>query len=154
MLLGAQLPLDQGWRVVEGDLYDVANRVREYDPDARLVREDESGALGLARINREHPVMPGEVLVFAAHSLDPETGQRLYGEPDARVVRHQRIADGHTIKNTTVWARRRRDALRADRERERAGRHEWSREQAHEFVWRRQRIDLGRRTTMQVPRAV
>ena len=154
MLLGATLPLDPGWRVVEGDLHDISRRVQEYDPDARLVRDDQSGALGLARIMRGSALMPEDFMIFAAHSLDPETGQRLYGEPDARVTRHQRIADGHTIANTTVWARRRRDALAAQRDAQKAERSEWSREHAKEFVWRRNRIDLGRRPTTHVPKEI
>lgn len=154
MLLGATLSLDSGWRVVEGDLHDISRRVQEYDPDARLVRDDQSGALGLARVMRGNVLMPEEFLTFVAYSLDPATGQRLYGEPDARVTRHQRLADGHTIANTTVWARRRRDALAGQRDAQKAERSEWSREQAKEFVWRRNRIDLGRRPTVAVPRAV
>lgn len=138
---------------MEGDLYDISRRVREYDPDARLVRDDQSGALGLARLIPQ-PGMPVEQIVFSTHSLDPATGQRLYGEPDGRILAHQRIADGHRITHLDSWVRRRRDAMRAEREADRAARAEWSRAQAHEFMWRRRRIDLGQRSAFPVPRQV
>lgn len=138
---------------MEGDLYDISTRVREYDPSARLVRDDQSGALGLARIIR-YPGMPTEGIVFSTYSLDPATGRRLYGEPDGRILKHQQIADGHRIQNHTAWVRRRRDLMRAEREKEKEHRREWSREQAKELVWRRQNVDLGRRTSFAIPKAV
>lgn len=145
MLIGSELPFDEGWFVVEGDLYDVHRRVKEYDPDALLVRDSESGHLGLARFNPSTPITPGGAYILSATCLDPRTSEPLSGEPDPRVLSFQRIADGHRIDNLTVWARRRRDAMAAQRAAQKAERSEWSRAQAHELVWRRNRVDLGRR---------
>jgi hypothetical protein len=146
VLIGDSLPFDEGWSVVEGDLYDISSRVKEYDSEARLVREDESGALGLARYVRNPTFARGcEVLVLTVRSLDPATGQQLHGVPDARVTRHQQIADGHRIHSLKVWARRRRDGMEAKRAAQQAARSEWSRGQAHEYVWRHNRVDLGRK---------
>lgn len=154
MLVGDRLPLDPDWSVVEGDLYDISRRVREYDSEARLVRNDQSGALGLARVMPAESEFPAGTIVFAAYCLDPASAQRMYGEPDGRVLKHQMIADGHRIQNHTVWVRRRRDAMRAERDAEQRGRAEWSREMAKELVWRRNHVDLGRRSSFQIPRQV
>ena len=154
MLIGQELPLDPGWRIVEGDLYDISRRVQEYDPDARLVREDESGAFGLARCATNHPLLPGEVITLAARCLDYRDKQPLTGTPDARVVIHQRIADGYTIDNLNVFNRRRRDAMRAERAAIADERAEWSASHAKEYVWRRNRVDLGRKPFASIPRQV
>ncbi len=152
MLTGNALLLDPGWSTVEGDLYDISRRVQEYDSEARLVREDQSGALGLGRLIRSE-MHPEPVVVFVVHCLDYRTGQRLYGEPDPRVLTHQRIADGHRIKSTSKWIRTRRDAMRAERQAESAARGEWSRDKASEYVWRHNR-DNGRRLSMQVSKEI
>ncbi len=145
MLPGSELPFDEGWYAVEGDLHDIHRRVKEYDPDALLVWNSESGELGLARFNRMTTLQPGGAYIFSTACLDPVTRLPLTGEPDARVCTFQRIADGHKISNHTVWVRRRRDALAALRAKQKAERMEWSRAHAKEFVWRRNRVDLGRK---------
>ena len=145
MRIGSELPFDTGWHFVEGDLYDIHRRVKEYDPLAALVRDSETGQLGLARFNPSTPIVPGGAYIFSAVCLDPLTSEPLTGEPDARVVTFQRIADGHRITNHTTWVRRRRDALAKQREADRAAKAEWSRGHAHEFVWRHSRIEKGRR---------
>ena len=89
--------------------------------------------------------MPGEVIVLSCYSLDPRTSERMTGVPDARVITHQRMSDGYTIANLNVFNRRRRDAMRAERAAQAQERAEWSRAQAHEYVWRRNRVDLGRK---------
>lgn len=154
MQIGSELPFDEGWHVVEGDLHDIHRRVKQYDPDALLVWSPESGQLGLARFNRMTTLQPGGAYIFSAGCLDPATRLPLTGEPDARVCTFQRIADGHTIGNHKVWARRRRDALAALRAKEKAERKEWSRHQAKEFMWRRSRVDLGQKPFASVPKEI
>lgn len=154
MLIGSELPFDDGWHFVEGDLYDIHRRVREYDSEAALVRDSETGELGLARFNNDTPLKPGGAYILSCTCLDPRTRQPLVGEPDARVVSFQRIADGHRIDNLTVWARRRRDALAAQRAADKAAKSEWSRHHAHEYVWRHSRIDKGVKPTIAVPRSL
>lgn len=93
MLLGQKLPAPyQTWRVVEGDLYDVAGRVREYDPEARLVRNDQTGQLGLGVWHKTHPI-PGGALTLAREMFDLDTDAPLIGEPDPRALRCQRGYD-------------------------------------------------------------
>ena len=154
MLIGSELPYDAGWHLVEGDLYDITRRVKEYDPQAALVRDSETGHLGLARFNDNSPLQPGGVYLLSATCLDPRTRSPLHGEPDARVLSYQRIADGHQIKNLTVWARRRRDAMAAQRAAEKASRREWSDDMAKEYVWRRSRVDLGRKPFTSVSKEI
>lgn len=104
MLLGQRLPgAYRGWRVVEKDLYDIAARLREYDPDARLVREDGSGHLGLAV--RRKTVLRGDHIAFARRMHDLDTDLPLSGCPDGRVLRFARGADSRRITNWAEWWR-------------------------------------------------
>lgn len=104
MLLGRKLHgAYSGWRVVEGDLYGIAGRVREYDTDARLIREDETGHLGLGVIQRNHHEVPGGVLVLARHMYDPVTDEPLNTEPDARALRCQRSYDSRRFSDIRTW---------------------------------------------------
>ena len=154
MLIGSELPFDEGWYEVEGDLHDVHRRVKEYDPLALLVRSSESGHLGLARFNQDSPLIPGGAYFLSVTCLDPVTKAPLQGEPDGRVCSFQRIADGHRIDNLTVWTRRRRDAMAAQRAADKAEKAEWSRGHAHEFVWRHSRIDKGRKPFAAIPKEI
>ena len=154
MRIGSELPFDDGWHFVEGDLYDIHRRVKEYDPLAALVRNPESGQLGLARFNPSTPIVPGGAFILSTTCLDPLTRQPLTGEPDARVVTFQRIADGHRITNHTTWVRRRRDAMAAERAAQKRERLEWSDAHASEFVWRHSRIDKGRRPFASIPKEI
>lgn len=154
MLIGSELPYDFGWHVIEGDLHDIHRRVREYDKDAALVWNSESGQLGLARFNPMTVLEPGGAYLFSVVCMDPATRLPLTGEPDARVLSHQRIADGHQIGNLTTWTRRRRDILAAQRAKEKAQRMDWSRAQAKELMWRRSRVDLGRKPFASIPKEI
>jgi len=94
MLLGSRLPGPAaGWRFVEKDLHDIARQVVEYDAKARLVREDGSGHLGLARYvdGDRFFLRPQWVLARKIHDLD--TDNPLEREPDARVIRFMRSSD-------------------------------------------------------------
>jgi hypothetical protein len=144
--LGPELPFDPGWEVVQDDLYHISDRVKEYDSDAVLVRESGSGRLGIGRFNRLTDLVPGGYVMLAAVCMDPETKAPLDKAPDGRVLQFMRIADGHNrIRDINGWIRKRRDLLAAQREAQKAPMREWSRSMAHEAMWRRSRIDLGRR---------
>lgn len=94
-----------GWRFVEADLHDIASRVQEYDADARLIREDGSGQLGLARWQRSGLFAGGGYWTVAKRMHDLDTDRPLTGEPDARVLRVQRSSDswGRDLRD---WRRR------------------------------------------------
>lgn len=95
MLLGPQMPSDTqpAWRFVESDLHGVARRVREYDPDARLVRQDTTGQLGLARFVRPCPAAGSGAWKLARKLYDLRDDSPLDGEPDQRVLECQRAFD-------------------------------------------------------------
>lgn len=95
MLLGPQMPTDTqpAWRFVESDLLGVARRVREYDPDARLVRQDVSGQLGLARFVRPCPAADSGSWKLARLLYDLRDDSPLDGEPDQRVLECQLAFD-------------------------------------------------------------
>lgn len=158
MLIGAELELFPEWRLVEGDLYNITGRVREYDPDARLII-GEDGQLGIARYVRESALMPGGVILPARTCVDwSAVGQDplpdLVGEPDARVLWDMRVADAHRIKNQDAWNRRRRDMVARAKLRKRLARQEWSAEMAARYVNIAQRKDMGYRPTISVPKAI
>lgn len=158
MLIGSELELFPEWRLVEGDLYDITGRVREYDPDARLVIS-EDGSLGLARLMRDSALMPGGAMILARTcvdwgAVDCDPLPDLLGEPDARVLWDQRVSDAHRIRNMDVWNRRRRDMVARAKTRQRLRRDEWSAEMAARYVNIAQRKDIGYRPTISVPKAV
>jgi len=86
--------LTQNWRFIEDDLYGIADRVIEYDPDARLgIHTD--GRLGLLRFARTE-VTPGGAWVVAFNLSDPASLDGYwYGEPDSRVIDQMCRADLH-----------------------------------------------------------
>lgn len=111
MLLGPPMPAPfTAWRFVEGDLHDIAKRVREHDKDARLVRQTGTGRLGLARWVASTPFTIGGRWALAAEVRDPQTGEPLTGEPDPRVVTCQLAFDGwhHTRSRQSAYEYRRR----------------------------------------------
>lgn len=94
MLLGPYIPGPVGgWRFVERDLYDITSRVIEYDQDARLVREDGTGNLGLARWIPSDWFIKGGYWQLARTVHDLDTDTPLAGVPDGRVMRFMRAAD-------------------------------------------------------------
>lgn len=121
MLLGPSMPAPYSdWRFVEADLYDTVSRVREYDDDARIVRQDGTGHLALARWHRTSELIKGGTWLFARQIHDLDTDLPLAGEPDGRVIRFMRATDSQRITDIHRWIRRVRSAeLRAEaRERE------------------------------------
>lgn len=109
MLLGPPMPAPYSvWRFVEGDLYDIARRVKEYDEDAAVVRHMRTGQLGLARWVRTSELIRGGCWMLAADLSDLETGLPLRGEPDGRVLRCQRAQDGWYLHRTRHASRRHR----------------------------------------------
>lgn len=90
---------------MEGDLHDIASRVREYDPEARLVREDETGQLGLAVWHHKHPEIKGGALTLARRMYDLDTDLPLT-RPDARCLRFQRASDSRRFSDLSVWHKR------------------------------------------------
>ena len=115
MLLGPSMPAPYSdWRFVEADLYDTVSRVREYDDDARIVRQDGTGHLALARWHRESTLIRGGRWLFARELHDLVTDLPLTGEPDGRVVAFMRATDSRRISDIHRWIRRvRTSELRA-----------------------------------------
>ena len=147
MLLGRELPAAPGWRLVDADLYDITRRVQEYDRHARLVRDDDTGRLGIARWTS------GDFLL-ACECQDWSNGQPLTGEPDPRVLLDMQNRDSHRIHSMRVWARRHRDAgRRAEWDRFNAMR-DFNGEHAERFVHTLGRKDNGIRNTAAIPRGV
>lgn len=111
MLLGPTLPSPySSWQFVEDDIHDIAGRVREYDKDARLVRQIGTGKLGLARWVPATPYTIGGRWAFAAEVRDPVSGEPLTGEPDPRVTICQRAFDGwhHARSRQAAYDHRKR----------------------------------------------
>jgi len=95
MLLGPKMPgmTEPAWRFVERDVHGVARQVREYDPDARLVRQDRTGQLGLARFWRPCAAAESGEWKLARFLFDLRDDTPLDGEPDQRVLECQRAFD-------------------------------------------------------------
>lgn len=157
MLIGQELTFGPGWSLVEGDLYDITGRVREYDADARLV-VNEDGELGLAHFDRGSSLAPGGALLVARTCVDWAAGSNplppLTGVPDARVLWDQRVSDSRRIVSMDAWNRRRRDAVARAQARRKLERAEWSQAMAEEYVFLASRKDAGRRPRIAVPRSV
>lgn len=157
MLIGPPMPAPySAWRFVEGDLHDTARRVSEYDPDARLVRND-NGLLALARWVKTTPFTIGGRWVMAAELRDPETGEPLTGEPDPRVLTCQRAFDGwhHTRTRQSAYEYRKR--VQDKRWRDEANEHkqieDGEGENAERFV-HALRKDVSSKPRAFVPRAI
>ena len=98
MLLGDRLDgAYTDWRVVEDDLYHVAGRVREYDSEARLLRQEGTGLLGLGRYVENYYLTGTRGLAFVRPVVDMNTDVPLRGVPDARVIKWMWWNDGHRI---------------------------------------------------------
>lgn len=126
MLLGREMAPSTvtGWRFVEDDLYGIASRVMEYDDLARLIRQDETGQLGLARWVESNLLIGGGYWAFVREIHDLDTDAPLRGEPDARVMRWMRSSDsrGRSLRKwaeqskVSMWMREKReeDQMRAE----------------------------------------
>lgn len=153
MLLGPPMPGSvPGWRFVESDLHDIAGRVTEYDRDARLVRNDDTGQLALARRHRSE-VDGGRWRWLLARSLhDLDTDRPLIGEPDGRVLRCQRATDSWG-RDLADWRRRVARAERARERREYEAMHDENMLYAERFV-HELRHDVSARPRAYIPKGI
>jgi hypothetical protein len=139
------------WQFVEGDLHGVAERVQEYDAEAKLARDMISGQLGLARkIANPDPHGLGHTWVIAKRLQDSD-GTPLEGEPDARVVEQQKASDAWRVGNLKAWRTsqeqmwRLNEIARVEREIEK------NMGIAEEMVWTARRKDLHHEAPVSVP---
>lgn len=153
MLLGDRLPdAYTDWRVVEGDLHDIAGRIREYDPNARLVRNDETGQLGIAVWHERHDLIQGGAFVLAREMYDLDTDLPLTGCPDGRCLRFQRAADSRR-RGVGNWRARREAARIAREQRESREIHDGYGDHAERFVHALSK-DVTAKPKAFVPRAI
>lgn len=153
MLLGQPMPgTVRGWRFVERDLHDIAGRVTEYDRDARLVRNDETGQLALARRHRSEVMGGRERWLLARPLHDLDTDAPLTGEPDGRVLRCQRATDAWN-RDMREWRRRMQDSAWRREAREEQALYEENLSYAERFV-HELRHDVSARPRAYVPRGI
>lgn len=111
MLLGDRMTgAYTDWRVVEDDLYDISSRVKDYDSEARLIRQDGTGLLGIARYIDNHYETGKRGLAFAREAVDLSNDQPLTGCPDARIIRFMEGTDSRRIRRMKDWYMRTLDA--------------------------------------------
>lgn len=142
------------WRFVEEDMHNISGRVTEYDSEAKLARQEESGHLGLARRINAPFDGGGHIWVIARRLHDEETGEPLTGEPDKRVLDEQRRADAFRIDNLDRWRKAQERMWILDQEVRHAREIEKQMEHAEEFVWTFRKKDLGRKDSILVPSSV
>lgn len=154
MLLGPKVtgPVLTDWRFVEKDLHDIASRVREYDRDARLVREDETGHLGLVRWHPRPFLIAGGHWTTPRAMFDLDTDKPLMGEPDGRVLRFQRASDSWG-RNLRDWYRRTQHAEWMQEKREQDEQYELNLDHAEHFVHALKK-DVSARPRAFVPRDI
>jgi len=126
--------LHPDWRFVESDLHNIHERVQEYDGEARLARDNDSGQLGLVR-RISNPVGGGHIWAVARRLRDPETNDPLEGEPDARVLTEQRESDAFRIGNLASWIRQQNRVWEYNQELTALRDREAQMEKAEQFVW-------------------
>jgi hypothetical protein len=109
------------WFFVERDLYDIARRVREYDPDARLAFCPQTGAHGVLVWTRTEDFPQGYWYVgFTA--VHPETSDPIAGPPDGRICQMQRRFDvwthdqrlGRRLRRASEMQEHRRNHMAAE----------------------------------------
>jgi len=135
MLLGRPLTpsTTAGWRAVEDDLHGIAGRVVEYDADARLVREDGTGHLGLMRWQNDSRLIAGGYWAFVRTLHDLDTDLPLKGEPDGRVIRWMRSSDSRG-RDLRKWAEQSKHAHWMREKRTEDAMRDENREHAERFV--------------------
>lgn len=153
MRLGEQIgsALYEDWRFVEEDLHNIATRVTEYDSEARLARQEETGHLGLARRIDSPFDGGGHIWVIARRLRDQETGEPLTGEPDARVLDEQQSSDAFRVDDLDRWRKTQERMWVLDQEVRRAREIENEMENAEKFVWTLRNKDMGQKTKIWVP---
>lgn len=144
--------LYEDWRFVEEDMHNISERVTEYDGEAKLARQEETGHLGLARrINSPFDGHGGYVWLIARRLHDEDTGEPLTGEPDKRVLDEQRRADAFRIDNLDRWRKTQERMWVLEEEVRRAKEVAAQMANAEEFVWNFRKKDLGRKDSILVP---
>lgn len=146
--------LYEDWRFVESDLYNIADRVTEYDSEARLARQEDSGHLGLARRIASPFDGGGHIWVIARRLQDKETGEPLTGEPDARVIDEQQSSDAFRCQDLDRWRKAQERMWVLEEEAKHARAVEENMANAEEFVWTFRKKDLGRKDAILVPSSV
>jgi hypothetical protein len=156
MRLGEQIGsvLYDDWRFVEEDMHNISGRVTEYDSEAKLARQEETGHLGLARRINSPFDGGGHIWVIARRLHDQETGEPLTGEPDARVLDEQQSSDAFRVDNLDRWRKAQERMWVLDQEVRAAREVERNMENAEEFVWTFRKKDIGRKDTILVPSSV
>lgn len=143
MLLGERAPVTGKWRFVDADLHSITDRVKEYDADAALVRDDETGELGLVR-RVDGPLKAFGIQWLLARRLeDPATGKPLTGEPDGRVLQVMRYSDMRRVRSVNHWSRLEQEAHRRLLAKEKEQLRDKSRELAKDAAWHARRKDFG-----------
>ena len=99
MRLGTEVPgiLTDKWLFVADDAHNIAQRVRDYDSESRLVAHAETHELAIARWVQAS-FCPGGAYIIAFKCFDPDTEEPIIGEPDARVL--------ELLKRADTWRRR------------------------------------------------
>lgn len=141
------------WRVVEDDLYDIASRVQEYDSEARLIRQDGTGRLGLARFIDAHYLTGKRGLAFAREIVDLQNDTHMTGCPDGRVLDFMRATDSRRIRRMNEWYERSLDAHWRKEAREQQDDYEADYEPAERFV-HKMRKDLSANPFAAISRGV
>ena len=144
----------EDWRFVEEDLYDISRRVTEYDSEARLARQNDTGHLGLARRIANPLDGGGHIWVIARRLQDKDTGEPLAAEPDARVLDEQQSSDAFRCQDLPRWRKAQQRMWVLEEEAKRLRVVEENMANAEEFVWTFRKKDLGRNDSILVPSAV
>ncbi len=141
-----------GWRFVENDLHDIASRVMEYDQEARLVRDDESGQLGLTRWVKSNMLCAGGYWHAPRPLHDLKTDRAICGEPDARVVQCMRAYDswGRDMRD---WHRRSQNTFWMSEKHDYDAMHEENSQIAEKFVHALKK-DVSARPKAFIPRGI
>lgn len=146
--------LYEDWRFVESDLYNIAERVTEYDSEARLARQNDTGNLGLARRIASPFDGGGHIWVIARRLHDKETGEPLTGEPDARVIDEQQSSDAFRCADLPRWRKAQERMWILEEEAKHARDVESNMANAEEFVWTFRKKDMGMKNAILVPSSV
>lgn len=142
-----------GWRFVEEDIHDIASRVTELDPEARLIREDSTGHLGIARWHVSNRFAgSGGYWLFNRKIHDLTTDQPL-SKPDGRVLQFMRACDNRRIKGLREWHRRLQHAEWMREKRQFDAMHEENEQIAEGFVHALKK-DVSARPRAFIPRGI
>lgn len=113
MRLGEDVPgiLTDHWKFVAEDPGDFVTKVKQYDPEARLVIHVGTGQLGVARYVKAE-FAPEGAWMIAFRAKDFETGEPLTGDPDKRILELMGRFDTWARNNPKRLARAAEETLR------------------------------------------